>query len=256
MLSYKKTNGGEKNLLIFHGFGQDQNAFASYLKILKPQYTVYSFDIFYHGKSNRADYLLTISEWCENLKSILLKENINQFSLLSFSLGGRFCLASATIFSSQIDNLIMLAPDGIYQSFWYKTSKTSLGNIVFRYFIKNETRFNKLIKSINLLGLASPSLIRFVEKEVNTQARRDQVYLTWTYFQKLQLKKSVLKTTIERIKKPTHIILGKLDLIVRESDIKKKTSGFNKVKLHSIRAKHGQMIDQSKTLVSSLLLGE
>lgn len=253
---FKKTGSGSLVLLVFHGFGQDHAIFNDYLPLLSDKYTVYSFDIFYHGKSTRSDTPLTHEEWTAHFKRFLKAEKISRFSMLAFSLGGRFCISINKNFSQQIESFIMLAPDGIYTSFWYKMAGTYIGTVIFKYYMSNEKRFNSLINLFSKLSIASPSLIKFAQKELGSQDRRVQVYKTWTFFRKLQMTRKDLKSCFSKNRKPIQIILGNLDTIVTVQDVRKRLKHFNNVEILTVRAKHGQMIDESQRLVASLLLVE
>jgi pimeloyl-ACP methyl ester carboxylesterase len=51
-LSYTKTGAGSAVLVLFHGFGQNRNAFHQWEEALKDSHTLYSFDLFFHGASH------------------------------------------------------------------------------------------------------------------------------------------------------------------------------------------------------------
>ncbi|HEY5824200.1 MAG TPA: hypothetical protein VIT44_07545, partial [Cyclobacteriaceae bacterium] len=51
-LHYIKSGSGPKSLLLFHGFGQDHRSFDDLTIVLAGEYTLYSFDLFFHGESS------------------------------------------------------------------------------------------------------------------------------------------------------------------------------------------------------------
>src|SRR5690242_12625904 len=90
-LFYERKGNGRKTLLLFHGFGQDHATFNPLMEQLKDEYTFYSFDLYFHGKSNwtNGEVPLEKHEW-KNIINAFLKENsIEEFALLGFSLGGK-----------------------------------------------------------------------------------------------------------------------------------------------------------------------
>lgn len=252
-LYFFKYGIGEKKLLLFHGFGQDHSVFNHYSESLSADFTVYTFDIYYHGRSTRANRDLDLIEWQKNFDSFLKSEQISSFSMLAFSLGGRFCLATLSSFADQIEHIILLAPDGIYQSVWHKIANTRSGNRLFAYLMKNEKVFEWWLAMIERSHLASHSMVKFARKELSTFKRREQVYQTWTYFYGLQLSTRELKHILGKYKGRLDVILGASDTIVPPPRISSKLSGIEQVTTHVIPARHNQIIDKAEELVSSLL---
>ncbi|MEO9477748.1 MAG: alpha/beta hydrolase [Cyclobacteriaceae bacterium] len=252
-LHFNKRGSGKRALLTFHGFGQDHSIFSPYFEDLENEYTLYSFDLFYHGKSHRLNRSLSKSEWANYISEFLEDNQIDRFSLLSFSLGGRFCIALADFFSNQIDQIIMLAPDGIYKSSWFLLAVSKLGNPLFKYLMTTQGAFDRLLKLARVFRLANTALIKFSEQELGTDTRRAQVYKTWTYFSPLQYSKHEKYEVFKKLQLPPHIILGIRDSILPAEKMEAILSRYEHVFIHKIDAKHNQMIKLSKSLVSTLL---
>ncbi|MEP4533682.1 MAG: alpha/beta fold hydrolase [Cyclobacteriaceae bacterium] len=252
-LHFKKRGSGKRALLTFHGFGQDHSIFSPYFEDLENEYTLYSFDIFYHGKSHRPNRALSKREWEKHIGEFLKENQIDRFSLLSFSLGGRFCIALADFFPSQIDKIIMLAPDGIHKSLWFQLAVSKAGNLLFRYLMTTQGAFDRLLKLARIFRLASAALIKFSEQELGTDARRAQVYKTWTYFSPLQYSQHEKHEIFKKLQRPPHIVLGIRDSILPLEKMEAILSSFEHVEIHKIDAKHNQMIKLGKSLVSTLL---
>ncbi len=120
-LNYGLYPGGPGILLAFHGFGQSQHYFSSLATSLEKNYTVYSFDLFYHGRSHWPDSEQPLSKefWKEMITAFLQEQQIDRFSLVGFSLGGKFVLATLEALPERTDEILFIAPDGIRTSFWY-----------------------------------------------------------------------------------------------------------------------------------------
>ena len=119
-LHYQKIGNGKKILLSFHGMGQDFLCFQKFAQTFENQYTTYLFDLPYHGKSGGIDgnnyvenEVITKEIWKEYLEKFLQESQIQTFSIIAFSMGGRFALATVEAFAERIEELILLAPDGI-----------------------------------------------------------------------------------------------------------------------------------------------
>ena len=254
-LHYITHGSGSRHLICFHGFGQDHSAFSSYAENIKG-YKIYFFDLYYHGKSDRADRTLTAKEWLEDFKDFLATEQIEQFSLLSFSLGGRFILALLTQLHERIEHIILLAPDGIIQPLWYRIATHPLGNWLFKKLMSNDRLFDNTLNFLEKTHLASNTLVRFARNELPTAERRKQVYQTWTYFKPLQQQLSDLRPIFQQLRGEAHVILGSKDAILKVEEMRHILDSLPNLKIHVVDAKHHQMIKSSKSLVSSLLKGE
>lgn len=250
---FKKTGTDGKVVILFHGFGQDHTAFHTLLPLLQKTNTIYSFDLFYHGKSNRKDQPLSRIEWRKRFAKFLLKEKIPAFSMIAFSLGGRFALATAIDFPEKIEKIILVAPDGIYNTFWYLFATSKIGNPLFRYLMRHPYRFFWLLDHFEKWKLVSPSMISFARKELTGRKNCLLVYRSWTYFRTLQLAPMTFISVMNEYKITIHAIFGEKDFIIPADKILPKLSGLDRLKSHILPVKHHELIGASKELIASLL---
>jgi pimeloyl-ACP methyl ester carboxylesterase len=252
-LYYKKSGNGPLSIILFHGFGQDHQAFNSYIDLFGNAYTVYSFDLYYHGNSIRMNKPLSKEEWRSDIQQFLKNEQIDQFDLIAFSLGGRFALAMAMDFPSSIKKLILLAPDGVYQNFWYQFSTSTYGNWLFRYLMLHPTRFGKWLSVFAKFKLASSSLIRFAQKELKDRENCLRVYQTWSYFKPLQVNLSKLIKHFNKHKVSVHLFLGDQDYIIPPNQVMPKLDKLKYLNPSVLPLKHHHLIEGTKWKISSLL---
>src|SRR5690349_23491442 len=104
LLHYVKAGNGKHPLLVFHGFGQDHTLYVPLLKSLSPRYTLYIVDLFFHGKSewNEGEQPLEKKTWNNIVQVLLHDNNITSFSILAYSLGGKFALATVEGFPQRV----------------------------------------------------------------------------------------------------------------------------------------------------------
>ena len=142
-LHYTKYGVGEKALFCFHGFGLTGEAFFELEEVLSKEYTIYNFDLFFHGKSewHAGDKMLTPAFCKELFSSFLSEQKINQFSLLGYSIGARIVWTLVLEFKNQVKEIIVLAPDGITISNWFKiATRTLVNRKLFKYAVLNHHR--------------------------------------------------------------------------------------------------------------------
>jgi pimeloyl-ACP methyl ester carboxylesterase len=253
-LNFKKIGNSQKVLLFFHGFGQDHSLWDAYCKILSSSYTIFSFDIFYHGHSTRPANHLTKDQWQYEIGTFLKQEKIDRFNVVGFSLGGRFCLATLMGFHNQIDQMVLIAPDGIHRSFWYRLANSPLGNTLFKNLMYSPSRFEQFINVVKHTGLVRESLIKFAARELRTMDDKDKVFKTWTYFSQLQIKPSHWQALISNTNKNVLLVLGSKDSIVRPQDIQAIVKENNGIKIVVIEGKHHHVVNNAQDMVTSFLL--
>jgi pimeloyl-ACP methyl ester carboxylesterase len=188
MLPVFKLSNGPIPLLAFHGIGQDHHVFEPLAQQLEGRYAIYAFDLFFHGAqpTKVAGDVLTKQRFQEIIQSFLHQNQIERFAVTGFSIGGRFALATAEAFPQQIDELILLAPDGITISPWYRmATRTGLGRRLFRFLLKHMPLLHQLGRFFLSLGLINRSALKFAENTLSTAEQRECVYNSWVYFRKL-----------------------------------------------------------------------
>ncbi|WMN10892.1 alpha/beta hydrolase [Marivirga salinae] len=217
ILHYSIAGNGKTPLLAFHGFGQSKEVYNSFSELLGEKYTVYAFDIYYHGKSEWKDrnQALEKQDWEEILKMFLQKHEINEFAVVGYSMGGKFALASLELFPRKIKEFLLIAPDGIKTSFWYSlaTYPNSFRRF-FRAMIVQPKYFYQILKFTKKLGLVDKSLLKFANTQMNTRKKRRRVYLTWVVFRHLKFDLKLIAFLINQNKIPTMMFTGKYDKII------------------------------------------
>lgn len=116
-LHYLQVGSGEIVMVCFPGFGQSAHTFSRLLSFsIRKHYTFYIVDMFYEGGSVLyKDEILTQESWRSYINEIIKRHDIQQFTVLAYSIGARMalCLPNLT-------NLILIAPDGIKNRFIYR----------------------------------------------------------------------------------------------------------------------------------------
>jgi len=222
-------------MLTFHGYGQDNTVFEKY-----NGYTFFHIDLFFHGKSvwSKNEEPLEKDEWKSLIEELLAQNNIRSFSLLGFSMGGKFALATLEAFPDRVNEIILLAPDGIKTSTWYSLATYP---IAFRNFFKsmiaNHERFLRIARGAKKLGLIDNGVLRFVETQMDSEEKRKRVYYSWVVFRHLQVDIDKIKRIVEKNNIDLKVFVGRYDKIIRANDMKRLTS-----KIEILDAGHNDII--------------
>jgi pimeloyl-ACP methyl ester carboxylesterase len=240
-LFYNKLGNGKEVLLLFHGFGQDNSAFTPLARLLSSRYTCYIFDLYFHGKSKWAhnEQPLEKKEWRSILQRFLHENQIDSFSLLGYSMGGKFVLATLEAYATKVNKVFLLAPDGVKTNFWYylATYPVVLRKL-FRTMIHHPDRFLSLSKTLNRIGIVDKSILRFAEHQMNTTEKRERVYYSWVVFRKLRFNIASLATLVNQHAIPVTIIVGKYDKVITPASMNKFVERLRQPRLIVIEAGH------------------
>jgi len=260
-LHYHRLGRGPKILLAFHGIGQTGlTCFESFSKTLGDHYTIYAFDLFFHGKSkgirgndNFSDQdIVTKTLWKKLISEFLEVNHIDRFDIVAFSMGGRFALATLEAFFQKIDNAFLIAPDGISEHPLYTlASRFWPTRKLFRWVVQNP---DILIKSANLLekpGLIHSSLIRFTQHMLSDPKRQEIIYRSWLAFRMLKFDVPSLyqKLGVTKI----YLFIGKYDKLLKAKDVKKLSVLLPKNRYFLLAAGHGNLVDKAAEIIRDLV---
>lgn len=247
-LGYLKAGTGSETLLVFHGFGQDHSAFEALTAQLGQRFTIYSFDLFFHGKSEwgYGEEPMTKSFWKELIHAFTVQNEITEFSLMGFSLGGKFVFATLEALPDQVRSIFLLAPDGIKTSMWYSLATYPLAlRLLFKSMILKPGRFNAIVRMAKALRLTDKGIIRFAESQMNTEAKRKQVYFAWVVFRHLTFDMKAVASLINTHSVELIMLIGKHDKIITAENMKKLLSRVKNYQLEILDTGHNGLVRES-----------
>lgn len=229
------TKNGNRPLLMFHGYGQNGSVFKNI--------EGYSIELFFHGNSvwHNGEEPLEKSEWKEIINEFLEKNQITTFSVLGFSMGGKFALATLEAFPDRVKEIILLAPDGIKTSFWYSLATYPIAfRKVFKSLINNHPRFLKIATTSRKLGLIDKGVLRFVETQMDSEEKRKRVYYSWVVFRHLKFDIDKIRSIIKERNIELKVYVGRYDKIIKPDGLKKLTS-----RIEVLDAGHNDLIKKA-----------
>lgn len=247
-LHYLITGNGNQPLLFFHGFGQDHSVYLSLIRSLSEDYRLYIFDLYFHGQSiwGKGEQPLEKDEWKETMEVFLRDNGIAEFSLVGFSLGGKFALTTLEFFAGRVRKIFLIAPDGIKTSFWY--SMATYPVVLRRFFkgmISNYKRFETLARILASLKLVDKGLIRFADHQMDTEAKRKRVYYSWVVFRHLQFSLKKIADLINECGIETVIIVGRYDKVIAPENMRPFLSSLKNKRFEVLETGHNGLIQQS-----------
>ena len=164
------------------------SCFHPFAQHLGDYYTIYAFDLFFHGQSRGLtsednfsdDDILTKVVWRNFIQDFLTTQKITRFDVAGFSLGGRYALATAEAFPASLDKLLLMAPDGVVEHPLYTlATRFAPARWVFRQLVRNPEPLFAVAELARQLRLIPKNLVYFVRYMLDTPEERIRLYRTW-----------------------------------------------------------------------------
>jgi pimeloyl-ACP methyl ester carboxylesterase len=217
-IGYYRFGSGPKVAVCFHGYGEDAAMFGFLTKYAGNQYTFYSIDLPFHGKTLWNEGHAFSSYDLQQIVQKITDKNSQNLTLLGYSLGGRIALSLYQAIPEKIEKIILLAPDGLKVNFWYwLATQTWPGNKFFAFTMKKPGWFFGLLKLMNKLKILNASIFKFVNYYIGDAEVRRLLYTRWTTLRKITPHKRCIKNHIRENKTPVRLIYGKHDRIILSS---------------------------------------
>ncbi|MDR0793859.1 MAG: alpha/beta hydrolase [Chitinophagaceae bacterium] len=262
-VAYYKFGAGSKSLFCFHGYGESGNMFEPLENFLGKKYTLYAIDFPFHGNTEWNDALpFTIDDLLYILKAIQQRESSNPAaalqptSVLGYSLGGRIVFYLLEKIPQLIEQAVLLAPDGMHKSVWYKLGiEIKWGNKLFAQIPHRYKWLLFLAAFLKRIGIINKSVFNMVAMNVETEFKRKRLFNGTMAMRMLypNMKEVCLKIRDYQI--ATTIVLGKYDNIIppkRVKILKKNLSPC--LKIMEIESGHIILKEKNLSLITKLFM--
>ncbi|SEJ12761.1 Pimeloyl-ACP methyl ester carboxylesterase [Dyadobacter koreensis] len=260
-LHYHRLGHGPKILLTFHGIGQTGlTCFKSFSELLGDHYTIYAFDLFFHGQSKglhgNDDFsdqdIVTKTFWSKLISEFLEENQIDRFDIAAFSMGGRFALATLEEFSPKIDNAFLIAPDGVSEHPLYTlASRFWPTRKLFHWVLQNPDILIKSALLFEKVGLIHKSLIRFTQFMLADPQQQEIIYRSWLAFRMLKFDISAIYKKLDGTK--VYLFIGKYDKLLKAKDVKKLSVLLPEEQYFLLPAGHGNLVEKAADIILQIV---
>lgn len=217
-IHYRQFGNGSRLLFCFHGYGRESDTFYILERRLGSIFTIIAIDIPFHGRTEWKDETVVkpgyLQQILQQIRSSLHKEN-SKFSLLGFSMGGRIALYLTQLMPSQVERLILLAPDGLHVHFWrYLVSDTWLGNKAANYTMHHAKWIEWILNKAEKRNIIHNNLADFVRYYLDDEEHRLMFYHKYISMRKFKPSLNKLKRLIKKYKIPVKMMFGRFDKVI------------------------------------------
>ena len=153
------------------------------------QYTIYSFDLFFHGQTQLLDTSLdvirkglTAAEFGNYMAEFIEEIGFEKVSLLSYSMGALMALSVIEHIPHKVRNAFFIAPDGIRPNKLLQFgSRNLIMNRIFYKLVYSPATVNWILNSMLKYRYIDEPLHRILQGEFGTEATRLTCYQAITY---------------------------------------------------------------------------
>jgi pimeloyl-ACP methyl ester carboxylesterase len=146
-IHYSRWGNGGNVVLAIPGFGEGSESFSCIGKLMASDQTLLAVDLPLHGSTDwKENDPMEPSALLVAIRELLFECGFSntKFSLVGYSMGARIALSIYEEAPERIEQLILLAPDGLNMHFIYWLStQTYLGSSIFRWTMHHPEFFLK-----------------------------------------------------------------------------------------------------------------
>ncbi len=183
-LGYYFFEAGENLLVLFPGYGQSARHFVYFNQNLKSNYSILGINHLEHGDSFafKKDEPLEINDFNATLSDLINFLGFKNRNIVmgAFSFGN--WLAAAAIQSQSIPVkawIVMSAPPERFSRLFAFSTGTILGNMIFRFYTKENIGLQKILKFIKNAKILSEEKIRVASLQVKDPSKSERLYNNW-----------------------------------------------------------------------------
>ncbi len=178
---YYRYGSGTHPLIAFHGFGQSGQMFSPLTESLGRRYAVYSFDFAYHGRTQwDEEHGFAKSEFLKFMDAFMREYRFKKISLMGFSMGGRVALSVIPDIAERLDDVILIAPDGIEERIYYRSFMSGkAGQHVFRKILRHPKLLIAAADAFSKIGLTKKYVADYMKHYWVDERKREKLFNVW-----------------------------------------------------------------------------
>lgn len=219
-LSYRLFGRGPTPIIAFHGFGRTGQDFAVFEPALGDRFTLYAFDLPFHGESaspsERASDPFTPEELRDRFTAFADELGVERFVLIGYSLGGRIALSLLETMPQRVSHAVLIAPDGLHTKPWYRVfASLHWGRERYAHFIDHPERMHGVANTLRSLHLITEKMHRFVIGQTDTREKRRLLHDVWLSFRRIEPDLDRVAANLRRYQVPVTLVFGAKDSVIK-----------------------------------------
>jgi pimeloyl-ACP methyl ester carboxylesterase len=238
-LHYLKMGTGKRLALAFPGYANTASLFLPFEAYLGKEFTLLSFDLPHHGKSEWDEDKLHKKDLAVLMQQLIEEYKVEKVSLVGYSMGGRVCLTLTELVPEKVDNVLLIASDGlVFNPFYYFVTRTAIGKRMFNNFLVNPKQYLKLITWLKERKVLDSSRYKFFMYYLESENDRSFLLKVWPAMSHITPERRKLSAAIKRFNIPVFVFMGAYDKIIPVLHAKRFKGDIPSVHLHVLEKGH------------------
>jgi len=234
-----RAGNGPRVLLAFHGFHNDASIFLPLMQHLKEKFTLVSIDLPGHGATKWSLPFFEKKDLMALVQGCRQDQHVEKISLIGYSLGGRVCLNIIEQQPDWIEEVFLLAPDGLEYNVWYALATQNFwGKQVFRYMCRKPEAVLRKFEWLRKLRLVDESRYKFAKTKLADDRVRNALAYVWPVMSHLIPDRIKVKNYLNKYEIALHLFSGKYDRIFPPDRSKRFITGIKNAGMHLIDTGH------------------
>lgn len=261
-LHYYKFGSGPEHMLCFHGFGMHGKQFKILEEELGNKYTFWGFDLLFHKQTRLKDNsLATIKKGISKtqltnlFKAFCEHENIEDFSVIGYSMGSHYATALTEEMPERIKAYIIAAPSSLEPGAVIRFfSDTKVGNKLIEKLLLSEKATLNLLRFFKRVRLIDDVSRDILFKEVNTPELRFAIYGCLTYLNPLETDEKKLIHALNSHQIKSYFFFGERDKNYLPAIGDKFFKKYTPTKIITLNENHEMINPNFASILAGLLL--
>ncbi len=254
-IHYLVFGEGEKLLFCFHGFNETAELFSVLEPSLKKRYKVISIDLPLHGGTQWQAGRFFLKSDLKNILTLLLQQfGYSRFSLMGYSMGGKMVVTAVTQFPGKVEEVFLIAPDGLKKNVWYNLSVyPKFGRKLFYRMILHPEKYFLLIDVLTSLRLLPSSIQKFLRMQLETNEKRQKVYDVWITIKDFDTDRNEVRQVLNQFNIKLFLFYGQFDAVIKSESGYRFVKGVKQYKLKVLPKGHNLMKDYLNNAIEEAL---
>ncbi len=255
-LHYLQWGSGRRLLLAMHGYSNNAAMFSALARKLEQEYTIVSLDLPHHGSSEWNSMKPWTKQELEATAQALMKmHHADRLTLAGFSIGGRICLTLAELMPQYIEQMVLIAPDGLVPNRFYQfVTGNAAGRRLFSHFLDKPEGYMNLLFWLEKRKMLDASKNKFVAQYTAATHARAFLKKVWPNLRLLVPDQQRLRRGIEQYNIPVSLFMGHYDRVIPLKNAEIFAAGSGLVKVHVLEKGHRVMDEQSLDVITQSFL--
>lgn len=217
-IAYHVYGQGRKPIFCFHGFSLTGEAYESLGAYCPSDKIMFALDFPLHGQTVWMESILTADDMFRILELIAEQElgsSLGRFELMGHSMGGRIALYMYQCFAARVDELVLMAPDGLKQLFGHRFMfRSKLGPKVFRRLSHSSKRIMSLANFARKSKIINRSVHNLIKSTYEDEATAHLVFERLMVTRHFYPDIPTIKKEILQYRTRVYLFFGQYDTIV------------------------------------------